>query len=317
MLLTFDLKKIFAATLLAILVSPAVSLAAAPARAVTPVFKPRASSKVRLGWLAPSSRTPADIKLIADIPYTKDDNEDDQTLDLFLPETRKEGAPVIVWIHGGAWRAGDKQWGPFRSLTAHGYAVASINYRLKAKRAVFPAQLHDCKQAIAWIRDHAADYNLDADRIGVWGASAGGHLAALLGTTDGINSLDPQGIDPKSTKVQAVCDWYGPADLSDVVGRRKFSFAVRAVSRLLGGNLTQKSAMAASPLSYVSADDPPFLIMHGDRDRRVPVGQSEKLYAELCRKGVPATLLIAQGEGHGLDNSHHEAVIKFFDKHLR
>lgn len=272
---------------------------------------------MRLGWLSRSSRTPPAIELIANIEYAGDrEASRQQRLDLFLPERRAEKAPVVVWIHGGAWRAGDKQWGPFRVLTNHGYAVASINYRL-SKQAAFPAQLQDCKTAVAWIREHADEYGLDADRIGVWGASAGGHLAALLGTTGGVPSLDPKSDKEISTKVQAVCDWYGPADLSDVVGRRRRSFAVRAVALLLGGNLTRKTALEASPVHYVSPDDAPFLIMHGDKDKRVPVVQSEKLYAALRKNGVQATLLIAEGKGHGLDDTHHGEVLKFFDKYLR
>lgn len=312
----FSLRRLLVVLTLATLVPPAGSTASnVPPR--DPVWKSKPGAKVRLGWLSPSSRTRADIELIANIRYAKNGSRK-QTLDLFLPERSKEKAPVIVWIHGGAWRAGDKQWGPFRSMTAHGYAVASINYRLSSKKSVFPAQLHDCKSAIAWIRTHADQYGLDPDRIGVWGASAGGHLAALLGTTQGVEELDPKGsLLDTSTRVQAVCDWYGPSDLSDAIGHRRSNLAIRAVRRLLGGNLTRRAALAASPLHYVSPDDAPFLIMHGDRDRRVPVTQSEKLYEALKKNGVQATLHIAAGEGHGLDNSHHDTVLKFFDKYLR
>lgn len=322
MLKIASLRSILIPLMVALMVPPPVSLAAPDPSAAAQTARPqlwraRPTSKVRLAWLSRSSRTPAEIELIADIVYTGDPEASrKQRLDLFLPEHGAEKAPVVVWIHGGAWRAGDKQWGPFRALTSHGYAVASINYRL-SKQAAFPAQLQDCKKAVAWIREHADEYGLDAGRIGVWGASAGGHLAALLGTTGGVPSLDPKGEISTSTKVQAVCDWYGPADLSDVVGRRRRSFAVRAVALLLGGNLTKKTALEASPVHYVSPDDAPFLIMHGDRDKRVPVDQSAKLYEALRKNGVQATLLIAEGKGHGLDDTHHDEVLKFFDKYLR
>lgn len=307
--------KVSAATSLLTLVLPAVAWSS-PAPPSDPIWKAKPTAKIRLAWLVKDNRTTSDIQLIADIPYAQNGSRK-QTLDLFLPERGTTPAPVIVWIHGGAWRAGDKQWGPFRSLTEHGYAVASINYRL-SKEAPFPAQLHDCKTAIAWIRQHAQQYGLDRERIGVWGASAGGHLASLLGTTGGVEQLDPKGVvaaTDTSTRVKAVVDWYGPADLSDAKGAS--FFAIRAVKRLLGKNPTRKKALEASPLHYVSPDDAPFLIMHGNRDRKVPMHQSEKFYEALCRNGVPATLMIAEGEGHGLDSSHHDEVLEFFDKHLR
>jgi acetyl esterase/lipase len=312
---SFSFGKVLTAVTIALVVSPAVALAS-PSPPADPVYSSKRTAKMRLSWLVPANRTDADIQLVPNISYANNGSSK-QTLDLFLPDRGDTAAPVIVWIHGGAWRGGDKQWGPFRSLTRHGYAVASINYRL-SKQAAFPAQLHDCKAAIAWIREHALEYGLDPERIGAWGASAGGHLAALLGTTDGVEHLDPKGstVSPEtSTRVQAVVDWYGPADLSD--GKGASFLAVRAVKRLLGKNPTRRKALEASPVHYVSPDDAPFLIMHGNRDRKVPVHQSQKLFRALCDQGVQAKLLIAEGEGHGLDNSHHDEVLKFFDKYLK
>src|SRR5205085_165270 len=134
-------------------------------------------------------------------------------LDLYLPEKAQGRLPVVVWIHGGAWRAGSKDHCPAVPLTAKGFAVASINYRF-SQHAVFPAQIEDCKAAIRWLRANADKYHLDPDHIGAWGASAGGHLVALLGTSGNKKELEGKGGNlEQSSKVQCVIDWFGPTDL--------------------------------------------------------------------------------------------------------
>ncbi|MBN2000034.1 alpha/beta hydrolase, partial [candidate division KSB1 bacterium] len=141
-----------------------------------------------------------------------DINEKSLLLDLYIPAA--EGPlPLVIWIHGGAWRAGDKNVTPaVPLLTDHGFAVASISYRF-SQHAIFPAQLHDCKAAVRWLRAHANKYHLDPLRFGVWGASAGGHLAAMLGTTGDEGTLEGKvGRKRGSSRVQAVCDWFGPTD---------------------------------------------------------------------------------------------------------
>jgi acetyl esterase/lipase len=212
------------------------------------------------------------------------------TLDLYCPEKVSGPLPVIVWIHGGGWRNGRKEKCPAVALVQDGYAVASIDYRL-SRTAPFPAQIEDCKAAVRWLRANAAKYNLDADRIGVWGMSAGGHLAALLGTSGGVPELEGSGDNMQySSRVQAVCDVAGPADLSAMTNLGpKRMFAIEA---LLGGppETDKAKAIAASPIHYVSKDDPPFLIVHGEADRVVPVEQSHRFYEELRKAGVNATL---------------------------
>ena len=212
------------------------------------------------------------------------------TLDLYCPQKVSGPAPVIVWIHGGGWRRGGKKQCPAVALVPDGYAVASINYRLSSV-APFPAQIEDCKAAVRWLRANAANYNLDADRIGVWGMSAGGHLAALLGTSGEVPELEGSGDNMQySSRVQAVCDVAGPVDLlalTNLGPERRF-----AIEGLLGGAPEKDKATTASPLHYVSKDDPPFLIVHGESDRVVPVEQSQRLYEELRKAGVNATLKI-------------------------
>ena len=239
----------------------------------------------------------ADATIHRDLVY-KTVNGAVLTLDLYCPEKFSGALPVIIYIHGGGWRRGRKEKCPAVGLVQDGYAVASIDYRLTST-APFPAQIEDCKAAVRWLRANAAKYNLDADRIGVWGHSAGGHLAALLGTSGGVPELEGSGDNMQySSQVQAVCDSAGPADLlamTNLGPKRTF-----AIEGLLGGPLEKDKAkaIAASPIHYVSKDDPPFLIVHGEGDRTVPVEQSQRLYEELRKAGVNATLKILPHVGH-------------------
>jgi acetyl esterase/lipase len=239
----------------------------------------------------------ADATIHPDLVY-KTVNGAALTLDLYCPEKVSGPAPVIVWIHGGAWRRGGKRKCPAVALVPDGYAVASIDYRLSST-APFPAQIEDCKAAVRWLRANAAKYNLDADRIGVWGMSAGGHLAALLGTSGGVPELEGSGDNMQySSRVQAVCAVAGPTNLPALtnVGPKRMS----AIEGLLGGPLEKDKAkaIAASPIHYVSKDDPPFLIVHGEGDRVIPVEQSQRLYEALQKAGVNATLKILPQVGH-------------------
>ena len=253
-----------------------------------------------------------------------------QSLDLFLPENASAPLPLIVWVHGGAWRAGSKEHNPALPLLRDGYAVASINYRF-TDTAIFPAQIQDCKAAIRFLRARAKEHDIDPDRIGVWGASAGGHLVALLGTTADVKELEAGTAEnTASTRVQAVCNWFGPSNFLTVAqqgGDRRTSLPVvrrsdSPESQLIGGLVTEKpdKARAASPVTYASKDDAPFLTMHGDRDTVVPVEQSKELHETLVKAGVDSTLHIVEGGGHGqgFDKPEIKAMIReFFAKHLR
>jgi len=223
----------------------------------------------------------------------------DRTLDLYLPQNPIRSVPIILYIHGGGWRALDRRWCPYpmRFLDLE-YAVASIDYRL-VPQATFPAQLHDCKAAVRWLRAHANEYGVLGDRIGAWGDSAGGHLAAMLGVTGDRPDLEGESGTPGvPSRVQAVCDWYGVADLTrmavDPDDPESF------VAQFIGGPPSQhpEAARAASPVSYASADAAPFFIMHGDVDREVPLSQSVALYEALWQAGADVRLHVVHGGAH-------------------
>ncbi|MCF7818495.1 MAG: alpha/beta hydrolase [Kiritimatiellales bacterium] len=248
-------------------------------------------------------------------------------LDLYRPVNAKGSVPLIIWIHGGGWKNGSKEnCLPVRlGFTERGYAIASINYRL-TDAASFPAQIEDCKAAIRWLRAHAKEYGLDPDHFGVWGSSAGGHLVALLGTSGEVSAFDTGENMKVSSRVQAVCDYYGPSDfktMGTVPGFEGHARADSPESALLGGTAREKpeAAAAASPVTYVTADDPPFLIVHGDNDRTVPPDQSRRLDAALRAAGVESELVILPGSGHGGPAfSSPETIGKvaaFFDRHLK
>jgi len=255
---------------------------------------------------APQGRfpLPSGVQVLKDLEYGKASGRA-MLLDLYLPEKSEKALPLIIWIHGGAWMAGSKD-GPSPALrfTANGYAVAHVGYRL-SQEARFPAQIHDCKAAVRWLRANAAKYNLNPNKFIAWGASAGGHLVALLGTSGGAAELEGNDNDLKqSSRVQAVVDWFGPTDLlhiGDAERDAHHNAPDSPESKLIGGTLLENKdkAAKASPITYVSKDAPPFLIMHGDRDRTVPFNQSELLYAALKKAGVDATFVPMKGAGHG------------------
>jgi acetyl esterase/lipase len=269
----------------------------------------------------PKSEVPEGTKAIRDLEYVKGGHER-QKLDLYLPEDANGPLPVIVWVHGGAWLAGSKDGGgPALPFVKKGYAVASINYRL-SQHAAFPAQIQDCKAAVRWLRAHSKEYKLDPDHIGVWGASAGGHLVALLGTAGDVKGLE--GIDgpsDQSSRVQAVVDWFGPTDFTQMGGTHDQPRSPEA--RLIGGPVQENKdkAARANPITYVSKDDPPFLIMHGDIDRTVPFNQSELLNAALKNVGVEATFQPVKGNGHGgpgfSSEENRRLIEEFFARHLK
>jgi acetyl esterase/lipase len=264
-------------------------------------------------------KRPEGVKVLRDLQYVAGGHEQNR-LDLYLPAKAKGRLPLVVWIHGGAWRSGSKEGCPAVPFSAKGYAVASINYRL-SQDAVFPAQIEDCKAAIRWLRANAAKYHLDPGRIGVWGASAGGHLVALLGTTAGVKDLEGRdGNLDQSSRVQCVVDWFGPTELTTMAeqGDKPGS----SVALLIGGSAPEnrEKARQASPLTYVSKDAAPFLIMHGDKDDIVPLRQSELFAKALKRAGVEATLQVVKGNGHGGPGFHslesRKLIEDFFAKHL-
>ncbi|GAA5510304.1 hypothetical protein Rcae01_05812 [Novipirellula caenicola] len=246
-------------------------------------------------------------------------------LDLYLPAVQGN-APLVIWIHGGGWRGGSKQKPPIRKVTEHGYALASISYRF-TDTAIFPAQIHDCKAAVRWLRANADSFGYNADWIAVAGGSAGGYLALMLGVTDQIAEFNGSlGDHPEqSSSVQAVIDYFGPSDFllrgktqpERAYTEKSGSFAL--LGGLRDGKLTPEIERRASPATYVTADDPPLLVFHGTDDEVVRLDQSEhivKLYSEL---GLSAKLVVVESAGHGgvrfFRDPHFATLLKFLDQH--
>ena len=281
----------------------------------------------------PPVQLPHGVKIERDVPYVSD-GDDSQKLDLYLPETPAgRPLPLIVHIHGGGWRGGSKFPCPVVGMVAQGYIVASVEYRFSQK-ALFPAQIQDCKAAIRWLRANSTRYDIDPEHIGVTGGSAGGHLSALIGTTGGTNVFAPLGgNEEQSDRVQAVCDIYGPTDFSTVMQQAADDRNVRNIftfnsssdpySLLIGASLEDNDdkTAAVSPVHYVNKDSPPTLILHGTHDTMVPFAQSEEFAATLKEKGVAVWLQALPGSGHGGPAFGKPEIaaltMAFFDRHLK
>ena len=264
---------------------------------------------------------PEGVDVLRDVTFSTV-GEQELQLDLYRPKKASGTLPVVVWVHGGGWKNGSKDRCPAAWLAAHGFAVASINYRL-THEAQWPAQIDDCRAAVRWLRENAKTLNLNPDRIGAWGSSAGGHLVALLGT------LDPPDSEGTSSQVQAVCDWFGPTDLLTMPPntisetRTEADIAQSNGAKLLGATVRDVPALAkqASALYQVSADDPPFLIMHGEKDPGVPLSQSHRLHEKLLTAGTQSELKVIANAGHGGKEFQtpeaKQLVLDFFSKTLK
>ncbi len=251
-----------------------------------------------------------------DMQYVRNGHERQQ-LDLYLPAVSTVRLPVIIWIHGGAWQSGSRSFCPplNAGYTERGYAVASIGYRF-SRDATFPAQIQDCKAAIRWLRAHSDQYGLDPDKFGAWGSSSGGHLVALLGTCREVAEFDVGEYLEFSSGVQAVCSYFGPTDFLQMDAHAIPGSPVRhdaagsPESRLIGGPIQQhpEQAARANPITYVSKNAPPFLIVHGDMDPLVPWQQSELLFKALGSNGVRVHFHTIRGAAHGGRGFHSPPV---------
>jgi acetyl esterase/lipase len=276
-------------------------------------------------WARPISSDaplPEGTTVHRDVAYVENGHER-QRLDLYIPPGQGP-RPVIVYIHGGAWTMGDKADAPPLEYLSQGYALAALNYRL-SQHALFPAQIEDCKAAVRWLRAHSARYGLDPDRLVAGGASAGGHLAALLGTTGDVTELDVGAHPDVSSRVRAVVDFFGPTDFLQMDAHRLPGGMVHdgadsPESRLVGGPIQDnpEKVARANPITYVRPGAPPFLIVHGDRDPLVPHHQSELLASVLEDASVPVTLYTVVGGGHGgfQDPRVDELVREFLERYL-
>ncbi|MBC8496452.1 MAG: alpha/beta hydrolase, partial [Chloroflexi bacterium] len=227
-------------------------------------------------------------------------------MDVYYPTEDNGPWPVTVYVHGGGWVSGDKSKGAgyrfVEVLRKNGYLVASINYRLSPEHQ-FPAHITDVKCAVRHLRANAALYNLDPERIGAFGGSAGGHLVALLGTSDASSGLEgPGDYQEYSSRVQAVVNLFGPTDDE--------AFCIPAkIETVFGASSCEDEVITtASPMTHISADDPPFLIFHGDQDDVVPISQSERLHEALSVGGVPSTFITVENAGHGFSRAGDSEV---------
>lgn len=271
------------------------------------------TEKVEVGQtISPLPACPADTTagtITRNISYGGDPY---QILDLYLPSNAGQATlPVMVWIHGGGWLNGDHAGVPrqIRDLTLKGMAVISIDYRRST--TPYPTTIYDVRQAIRWIYVNATTYGFDPNHIGVSGASAGGHLAAMLGTAADVSSLDltPNGLEPR---VHLVVDFYGPSELLEMdndwaaasctTGSNQHSVAPSPETDLIDctTNLSNCTAEAieASPVTWASSDDPPFIVLHGADDCTVPTPQGQRMYDAMVAAGVPATHIVTPNAGH-------------------
>lgn len=275
---------------------------------------------------------PDDIERRSNIRFTRD-TEPPLHLDVFRAKgvLNQSLQPAVIWIHGGGWMSGDRERGVERifGLVRMGMVGVSIDHR-PSQEAIFPAQLHDCKCAVRFLRSHAAEFNIDASRIGAWGASSGGHLASLLAVTSDESTLEgTRGWNEASSRIQAACSWFGPSDLNLMdqfpSGITPLSASMderSAEGRLVGGHVAQRQELVAmaNPIRYIKPNCPPILLMHGAKDNIVPVTSSERFYDALIDQKAPASLHVIKNGHHNayLWGDHHIRLVEeFFEWHLR
>ena len=240
-------------------------------------------------------------------------------LDIYLPEG-VENAPLLVWVHGGAWRSGSKTDVP-AVFVENGFATASVDYRLSVE-AKFPAQVHDIKAAIRFLRANGKEYGLRTDRIAIAGSSAGAHLAALVGVTNGHPELEGVVGDyaDESSDVQAILSYFGASNLTSILRQSTpHGLSVRkpALDLFLGGqpDVVPDMAKLASPLFHVDAGDPPLLLLHGDQDPQMPINQSHEMDGIYQRHDLEVSFDVVHGAAHGgpafYEDDHLESALSF------
>jgi len=323
-----------------------------PTRTPWPTFTPRPADTLLPTRTATPTDTPTPEPTITptpiktaqptDVPMENRDLayatvSDAEKLDLFLA-LGKGPFPTVIYVHGGGWFSGDKINPTSEIMRAtvleNGYAFARLNYRLSGE-ATFPAAVHDVKTAVRWLRAHAEEYHLDSTKFAAWGDSAGGNLVAVLGTSCGVGDLEGAdlGYAEQSSCVQAVIDWFGPTDLLQIQqgydeincsARTKDGFLSTEI-QYLGGPLdqVQDQIVAANPITYVSPDDPPFLIQHGTKDCTIPPQQSQLLYNALAPVvgADHVTLMLVEGLDHASTWFHKspnmESIVDFLDTQFK
>lgn len=241
-------------------------------------------------------------------------------LDLHLPRG-KVRSPLIVWVHGGAWRSGSKSNMPLGRIVEEGYGVASVDYRLSTD-ARFPAQIHDIKAAIRFLRGHSREWGIQSKKIVIAGDSAGAHLAALVGVSNGHPELEGNvGTNlSASSDVQGIISFYGAANLTTILSQSTphgLKVRIPALELLLGGQPTNvvERVRLASPVFHVDRTDPPLLLFHGDQDPQMPINQSHELHGAYRSVNAPVEFEVLHGAGHGgaqFYDAERLAVVKKF-----
>ncbi|MFN3651134.1 MAG: alpha/beta hydrolase fold domain-containing protein [Armatimonadota bacterium] len=270
-------------------------------------------------------QTGSEARAVSDLEYARV-GDHALALDLHLPKGAAR-PPLIVWVHGGAWRSGSRKQMPLGGLVERGYAVASVDYRLSPV-ARFPAQVHDLKAAIRYLRARQGELGIDASRIAIAGNSAGGHLAALVGVTSGHRELEGEVGEHRgqSSDVQAIVSLYGMSNLTTILAQSTphgLNVRIPALQLLLGGGPEEQPELArlASPVFHVDAADPPLLQLHGDQDPQAPINQAHELQGRYEAVKRPCRLVVLHGAGHGgevfTDAERCDLMAAFLKKHLR
>jgi acetyl esterase/lipase len=281
---------------------------------------------VVVALLATAARAVQPKPTQADVVYAAVDGHE-LALDLYLPPAGTMKPKLIVWVHGGAWRSGSKTDVPIAELVEAGYAIASVDYRLTPV-VPFPAQVHDIKAAIRYLRAKEKDNGYNAKSIAIAGSSAGGHLAALVGVSNGHAELEGKVGEHlrENSDVQAIVSFYGMSNLTTILAQSTphgLKVRVPALQLLLGGQPEEKPDLArlASPVFHVDLKDPPLLLLHGDQDPQAPINQSHELEGRFEAAGVPCRFVVVHGGKHGgsefFDQQRLKRVREFLAERLR
>jgi acetyl esterase/lipase len=266
----------------------------------------------------------SNITKISDVLYAQVDGHE-LKLDIYMPASVKD-APLLVYIHGGAWRRGSKDELPTEAFIENGFAVASVEFRMSSV-AMFPAQIHDIKAALRYLRGNASEYGFDASKIGIYGTSSGGHLVSMVAVSNGDAMMEGSlgNYLNESSDVQAVVSYYGASNLTSILDQSTpHGLRVRgpALDLLIGGQPEDQKELAllASPVFHVDASSAPMLMLHGDQDPQMPINQSHELHHAYQRHGVEVQFEVVHGAAHGgplfVTDINNAIVKEFFDRHL-
>jgi len=278
---------------------------------------------IAIGSLAQQS--PPNPTKISGIVYGVADGRE-LKLDLYMP-AEASNPPLLVYVHGGAWRRGSKDGIRTTPFVEDGYAMASLDFRLSGE-AMFPAQIHDIKAAIRFLRGNAVAFGYDAARLAILGTSSGAHLATVVGVTNGHDELegDIGGYLEQSSDVQAIVSYYGASNLTTILKQSTphgLSVRAPALDLLLGGQPDEQVGLArlASPVFHVEASDPPLLILHGDQDPQMPINQSHELHHAYKEHDLQVQFEVVHGAAHGgrqfSDERRNALVEAFLEEQLR